>query len=185
MSDTLLGQGLASGMFFHAPKGTALPKYPLEKLETAWKSVGDVTSDGISLKLSRSSEDLKTWANKVKRSIMKDHSETIDAPIMDTTEESMKTVFGSDKVTVTPADSTHGKLIDVNISASELPDEEAYLFLMKDGDDSIAIGCTDGQITDVASVKFKTGEAINWTPTIKGLGDGWSVIIDYGAVTKA
>ena len=34
-----LGIGAASGMFFHAAAGTALPTYPTETLASAWKDV--------------------------------------------------------------------------------------------------------------------------------------------------
>jgi hypothetical protein len=45
MSDVKLGIGLATGMFYHAPIGTAFPTYPAETLAAAWKKVGDVTAD--------------------------------------------------------------------------------------------------------------------------------------------
>ena len=40
--DTKMGIGYASGMFYHAPAGTALPSYPTETLPAAWVEVGDV-----------------------------------------------------------------------------------------------------------------------------------------------
>ncbi len=184
MSDVKLGAGKATGMFFHAPKGTPLPVSPMEELSSAWKEVGDVTSEGITMNIDRDTEDLKNWANVIKRSIMKDHSEEVQVPIMDTTEESLKTVIGENNVIVTPATSTHGKVIDVALSEGSLPEEEAYLFLMKDGDDLMALGTSDGQITKVDSVSFKPEEGITWNATIKGLGEGWHLIMDDGQVDE-
>lgn len=178
--ETKLGIGLATGMFYHAPAGTALPTYPGETLAAAWKEVGDVTQDGITLGFDKSVENLKNWANRIKRSILTDHSETIQAPIMDTTEEALKTVVGANNVTVTAANAQHGKLVSVNISDGNLPDPEAFLFLMKDGDDMIAVGCENGQINAVDNVTFAPNSAITWTPTIIGLEDGWQIIIDDG-----
>ena len=146
--DVKLGLGLATGMFFHAPAGTALPTYPAEAL---------------------------------KRVILTDHSETIQAPIMDTTEESLKTVVGAENVTTTAAASGHGKLVKVNLSDGDLPEPEAFLWLMKDGDAMIAIGCERGQVTATENVSFAPGGAINWTPTITGLDDGFQLIMDEGA----
>lgn len=57
----------------------------------------------------------------------------------------MKTIFGADNVTVTDATADHGKLIDVNLSAEALPAPEAYLFLMKDGETGMMIGCEKGR----------------------------------------
>ena len=179
--DVKLGLGLATGMFYHAPAGTALPAYPAETLDTAWKHVGDVSDAGITLATSKSTTPLKNWANVIKRVILTDHSETIQAPIMDTTEESLKTVVGDDNVTTTAAVSgQHGKLIQVNLSDGKLPEAEAFLWIMKDGDAMIAIGCERGQVTAVDNVSFAPNNAINWIPTITALDEGFQMILDEG-----
>lgn len=180
--DIMLGIGLATGMFYHAPAGTALPTHPAETLAQAWKMVGDVSDAGITLTTDKSTETLRNWANVIKRVIMTDHTETIQSPIMDTTEEALKATVGADNVTTTAAVAgEHGKLINVNLSAADLPEEEAFLWLMKDGDALIAIGCTNGQVTAVENVSFAPNAAINWVPTITALGDGFQMIVDEGA----
>ena len=172
MSDVKLGIGRATGMFYHAPAGTALPTDPTAALATAWKHVGDVSDAGITLALNKSATTLKNWANKIKRVIMTDHSETIQSPIMDTVEESLKTVVGASNVT------TASGVITVNLSDGDLPEQEAFLWVMKDGDDMIMIGCTHGQVSAVESVTFAPGSAINWTPTITAMGDdGFKLIM--------
>lgn len=183
MSNTKLGIGLATGMFYHAPAGTALPVYPSETLATAWKEVGDVTADGITLATDKSTEVIRNWATVVKRVVMTEHTETIQAPIQDTTEEVLKTVLGESNVTVTAANSTHGALVTANLSSGNLPPEEAFLFLMKDGDDMIAIGCSYGQITATDNVTFAPSGAIVWTPTITAEGTGFVMITDDGKKT--
>ena len=179
-----LGLGLSTGMFYHAPAGTALPAYPLDTLGAAWTKVGDVSSDGISMTFGKTTTDFRTWANQIKRTALTEHKEDISVPIMDTTAEVFKTVFGDDAVTETAATAAHGKLVGVELSKGELPDEEAYLFLIKDGDDAIMIGCTRGQIKAVADVAFQPGSLITWNPTITGLGDGWKLITDDGDTTS-
>lgn len=170
--DVKLGTGLATGMFYHAPAGTALPTDPTDTLTSDWVHVGDVSDAGITLSIDKSTENLRNWANAVKRVILTEHSETIQAPIMDTTEESLKTVMGEDNVSNTDG------VITVNLSSGKLPDEEAFLWVMKDGDDMIMIGCTRGQVSAVESVTFAPGSAINWTPTITAMGeDGFQLIM--------
>lgn len=170
--DVKLGIGRATGMFYHAPAGTALPESAAGTLDTAWKHVGDVSDAGITLALNKSTQNIKNWANKIKRVIMTDHSETIQSPIMDTTEESMKTVVGAGNVTTVSGKTT------VNLSDEDLPPEEAFLWIMKDGDDMIMIGCTHGQVSAVDNVSFAPGAAINWTPTITAMGDGFRMIME-------
>lgn len=174
--DVKLGTGLATGMFYHAPAGTALPTDPTDTLTSDWVHVGDVSDAGITLSIEKSTENLRNWANAVKRVILTEHSETIQAPIMDTTEESLKTVMGEDNVS-----NTNG-VITVNLSSGKLPNEEAFLWVMKDGDDMIMIGCTHGQVSAVESVTFAPGSAINWTPTITAMGeDGFQLIMKDAA----
>lgn len=178
--DVKLGTGLSTGMFYHAPAGTALPTYPGEALGAAWKEVGDVTQDGITLTTDKSTELLRNWANVVKRVVLTEHSETIQSPIMDTTEEVLKTVVGEENVTAVAAATGHGPLTKVKLSSANLPPEEAFLWLMKDGDAMIAIGCTRGQVSAMDDVSFVPGAAINWTPTITALGEGFELILDEG-----
>lgn len=178
--DVKLGTGLATGMFYHAPAGTALPTDPTDTLTSDWVHVGDVSDAGITLSIDKSTENLRNWANAVKRVILTEHSETIQAPIMDTTEESLKTVMGEDNVS-----NTNG-VITVNLSSGKLPDEEAFLWVMKDGDDMIMIGCTRGQVSAVESVTFAPGSAINWTPTITAMGDdGFQLIMSEDEASGA
>ena len=179
--DVKLGTGRATGMFYHAPAGTALPEYPAATLGNAWVEVGDVTDTGITLATDKSVTNLRNWANVIKRVIMTEHAETIQSPIMDTTEESLKTVVGAENVTTLAAQTgTHGKIVNVNLSAGRLPEPEAFLWVMKDGDSLIAIGCTNGQVTAVENVSFSPGSAITWTPTITAMGDGLQLIMDEG-----
>ena len=169
--DTKLGLGLATGMFYHAPAGTALPTDPTAAIPADWTHVGDVTNDGITLTMDKSVENLRNWANVIKRVIMTEHTETIQAPLMDTTEEVLKTVVGENNVSVA------SDITTVNLSAASLPPEEAFLFVMKDGEDMMMIGCTNGQVTEVDDVTFAPESAINWIPTITAMGDGFKFIM--------
>lgn len=168
-----LGAGRATGMFYHAPAGTALPTTLSQEIPSTWTHVGDVTDAGITLALNKSVTHLRNWANIVKRSIVTEHTETIQSPIMDTTPEVFETVFGSYNV-----EATSGNGVAVNLSDGDLPSPEAFLWVMKDGDDMMAIGCPYGQVTAVDNVSFTPGAAINWTPTITAQGDGFKLITE-------
>ena len=178
--DVKLGLGLATGMFYHAPAGTALPSDPTATLGSTWTHVGDVSDAGITLAFNKSTTNLRNWANVVKRVILTEHSETIQAPIMDTTEESLKTVVGANNV------SSSGGVITVNLSDGNLPEEEACLWVMKDGDDMIMIGCSYGQVSSVDNITFAPGDAIKWTPTITAMGeDGFQLIMSEDEASGA
>lgn len=177
-----LGIGLATGMAYHAPAGTALPTYPGEALAEAWVEIGSITEDGISYGMNHSFDPLRNWAKEIERLMAADGDATVKAPFMETTEETLKTLFGADNVNVTAATQTHGKLISVEIGPETMTDAEAFLFLMKDGDDMIMIGTTRGFITEVGDIDFKPSDAITWEATISS--KSWVVMKDNGQVTQ-
>lgn len=249
-NDVKLGIGLASGMFFHAAAGTALPTYPTEFIGSegdgttsdsfdatagqtaftlsesanevisvtvngvevastdysvsgtaltysgttlvaddkvvvnyyvsAWRKVGDVAKEGVTLTTDKSVTNIYNWANEVKRVILTEHTETVQSPIIDTTEDTMKIVVGSTNVSVTPAAGDHGKTITCNLSSSELPDPEAFLFVMKDGTDTMALGMTDGQINAVDAITFAPEDTVTWRPTITILKNSLRFISEEG-----
>lgn len=147
---------------------------------SAWRPLGDVTHDGITVNTDKSVTNLRNWANVIKRSILTEHTETVQAPMMDTTEETLKFIVGSDNVTVTAAAGDHGKTIDCNLSGADLPAAEAFIFIMKDGDDIMAVGMERGQVTAVESVSFSPDNAITWTPTITAQDGGLHFISEEG-----
>ena len=173
MSDTKLGLGLATGMFYHATAGTALPTDSSDAVPGGWTEVGYVSDAGITLAFNKSTTNLKDWSNSIRRVIMTDHSETIQVPIMVTTEETFKVVVGSKNVT-----KSNG-IVTVKLSDGELPPEEAFLWVMKDGDDTMMIGCSYGQVSAVDNVSFAPGTSINWPVTITAMGDdGFKLIMN-------
>ncbi len=173
-NEVQLGTGYASGMFYTAPAGTALPAYPGEELAAAWTEVGDIDVDGITF-TPRDSETIKNWAGQPKRNLPSSDPATIKAKIMDTTEDSLKTVFGASNVSVTPATADHGKLVTVDMDGK--PDPAAFIFIMKDGDDMKIMGTSNGLISELGDAAFKTEEAIEWDVTIQGI---WTLICDDG-----
>ena len=170
-----LGIGRATGMFYHAPENTALPSYPSAQLDNAWKEVGAISEDGITFSPAKDSETLKNWAKKVERLLPSEDNPTVQAPIIYTTEEALKAVFGADYVTVTAAQSgTHGGLVSVEVNPNNLPGKEAFLFIMKDGDDLLMLGTTSGVIKSVDDVEMSPSAAITWTATIES--DTWTFL---------
>lgn len=163
--------------------GTALTggeKVAVVYFISAWRLVGDVAKEGLTVNTDKTVQNIYTWANSAKRTIMTEHTETVQVPVIDTTEDTLKVVLGPNNVTVTPASGSHGKTITCNLSAGELPAAEAFLFVMKDGEDTMAIGMTDGQISAVESITFAPENAIIWKPTITVLNDSVRFISEEG-----
>lgn len=178
-NDVNFGTGYATGMFYHATATTALPTYPTETLAAAWKEVGYISADGITFSPAISGEQLKDWSRTIRRMSPSEESPSVQAPIISTTSESLKTLFGT--VTTAAASAAHGATNAVTITANTMTSAEAFLFIGKDGDDSFMLGTTSGYISTVDDITFVPGEAITWNATITA--DQWTFMKDNGQTT--
>lgn len=176
-----LGIGYASGMFYVAPSGTTLPSYPSDDL-TSWELAGAVTADGITWSTGKDSEPLRNWAKEVERLVASDEGGTVQAPLMYTNEKTLDVIFGSDNVTVTAANANHGALVSVTVAPGVSASPCAFLFIMKDGDDMLMLGTSNGIVRDVDDISFSPTEAITWTATIEAAS--WTFLKDNGQVTS-
>lgn len=166
-NDVNIGRGRASGMFLTAASGTALPATLDEAGITAWGSIiGYVSDDGMTLELSRDKENIKDWSNTVRRVVLTDHEETASGSCISTDSTSLTALFGTSAVATT------GTTTTVNLSAGDLAPTAAYLFVIVDGDDLIAFGCSEGQIAVTDNVSFAPGDAIEWPFEITAMGTG-------------
>lgn len=164
-----IGKGYASGMFRTAASGTALPS----KLDTATLSawgteVGFVSDAGMTLNLSRDKATIKDWSNTVRRVTLTDHEETASGTCISTDATALAALFGATAV----SSSTANKTTTVNLSAGDLAPKAAYLFIMLDGDDMLAFGCSEGQIAVTDNMTFTAGDAIEWPFEVTAMGTG-------------
>lgn len=161
-----LGVGAATGMFFHAPANTALPTSPSAQLGTDWDEVGYISEDGITWATGIDRDVLRNWAKKIVRTMPGEDDPTVQAPVISTTGEALKTVFGASNVTETSATTSTGKIVTLSVSNAMVIPAEAYLFIGKDGDDLYMLGTKEGYINVIDDITFVPGEPITWTPTI-------------------
>ena len=175
-----LGIGLVTGMFYTAPAGTELPASPMDTLDNDWVSAGAITADGITWTTGKDSEPLRNWAKETERLVGSDEGGSVTAPMMYTTEETLKTIFGADNVTVTPATATNGKIISVTVAPGVSASPMAFLFLMKDGDDMLMLGTEKGIVREVGDITFTSTDGITWEVTIEAAS--WTFAKDDGQV---
>lgn len=173
-----IGRDSISGMFFYAPKNTALPSTPADELAEAWVNGGDISEEGVSWTPIGSMTVIRNWAKEAVRNFSEEKG-SVSAPVIHTTEESLKAVFGEDAVQVSAASSSHGKIITLTPKA-ELIEPLAFLFIGKDDDDLFMLGTSNGTVNAVADVAFAPNGTITWNPTIEG---DWTFVKDDGQKT--
>lgn len=194
VSDVRVGapEQSTTGAIKHAPLGTTLPT--LESISTSGVVLDNaftgneyVSEDGLTLSPSMSTSDIKDWSGAVVRKLLESFDGTLSWTMISTDENALKISFGDDYVTKNAATLSHGTQLRASLGA-HLPDEQSWVFLMKDGDARIVIVVPDGQITEVGDVTFKANEAVGWNVTLSCYPDsaGHSIYImtDDGVVTQ-
>lgn len=159
-----------TGAIRHAPVGTALPT--LASISKTGISINEaftgneyVSEDGLTLSPGRSTIDIKDWSGAVVRKLVESFDGTLSWTMISTNKNALELAFGKDHTTGSTASSTHGNQAQAALGAY-LPDEYAWVFLMKDGDARIVIAVPHGQITEVGDVTFASNAAVGWNVTL-------------------
>lgn len=180
-----------TGAIKHAPKGTAIPALSdIKKAEVTLNQAftGDeyVSQDGLTLAPSMSTTEIKDWSGATVRKVLESFDGTLSWTMISTNAGALAIAFGADHVTTEAATTQHGAQVQATLGAY-LPEEQAWVFLMKDGDARIVIAVPDGQITEVGEVTFASNSAVGWQVTLSCYPDASGnciyIMTDDGVVT--
>lgn len=178
-----VGVGNASGMFYHASNSPTPPTMPTSPFDamTGFTEVGYVGEDGPTWTPYGATQVIKAWSLDAVRNI-KTEKGSVKVPVISTTEESLKTVFGTGAVTQTAANTTHGNIVKVDTEGGPYNENEAFVLIGKDGTDGIMLSCPSGRVTEISEIPMKPGDAIMWEITIEG---DWTFVKDDGQTTTS
>lgn len=180
-----------TGAIKHAPKGTTIPTLAsitkaAVTLDQAFTGDEYVSQDGLTLTPSMSTTEIKDWSGATVRKVLKSFDGTLSWTMISTNEGALSIAFGSEHVTAVTASTAHGAQVQAALGAY-LPEEQAWVFLMKDGDARIVIAVPDGQITEVGEVTFASNAAVGWQVTLSCYPDASGnciyIMTDDGVVT--
>lgn len=121
-SKVAVGAPKIGGAIFRAPVGTALPTDESTALDAAFINQGYVSSDGFTRAINKAYATINAWGgdevakSRTELSVSAEFAliQTLDADVIES-------VFGTDAVTVTPADISSGEKIAVAYAGAELP----------------------------------------------------------------
>lgn len=178
--DVNVGLGNVGGMAYYAPidDDPVLPTFPSDTLGDSFAEIGYISEDGPTLTPFGNVDIIRDWSKTVRRQVMTEKG-SVRVSIISTTKDSLTAVFG-DRVTEVAANSSHGKLIKVDMSEGPTSDRFAVVLLGKDGDDEYMLAGNNCAVTEVADIAFSPNNAIIWTATIEG---DWSFVKDNCQVT--
>lgn len=158
-------QSATTGAVSVAPVGTNMPQTASERLSDPWESGGFVGDAGIAISTNKGVTVIKDWSQASVRKALSDFDGTITVPWLQVDEFSATRLVGADNVHTSEATAEHGNILAIDLNAS-LPDVEAYVFSMKDGDNRIRVVVPRGQITQIDAVSFVPNAANSWPGTL-------------------
>lgn len=161
------GKPKISGGVWVAPKNTALPTDATTALGAAFTCLGYVSEDGLSNNNELTVDAIKAWGgNIVYRSLTEMNDEFSFALIETENADVLKTVYGSDNVTVNGDNS-----IKVDIVAED-PEELVWVFeLALRGGIARRIVIPDGAITAREEITYNDSDPIAYGVTVSAYPD--------------
>lgn len=164
-----------TGAIKHAALGTAIPDLSdvtksAVTLDNAFTGNEYVSEDGLTLTPSRSTADIKDWSGATVRKVLESFDGTLNWTMISTNAAALGIAFGEENIETAAATTTDGAKAKAALGAY-LPDPQAWVFLMKDGDARIVIAVPNGQITDVGEITFASNAAVGWPVTLSTYPD--------------
>lgn len=164
-----------TGAVMRAPLGTALPTTPIIAPNVAFKDLGYISEDGISVSQASTWETIRDWGGDQVRKFLSDFTGTLQWTFLETNDDALAATYGTDNVIVTAAGVSTGKYTTVKLNSTEAP-AGSWLFHMTDS----AIGALarkmrivvpNGQITERGDISFSRNAAIMYPVTLETYPD--------------
>lgn len=160
------GKPKTTGAVYRAPRGTTLPTDATTSLQTAFKSLGYISEDGITNANTKSSEEIKEWGGAVVMTVQTESKASFEMTFIESLNtEVLKLVYGDSAVTETSG------AITVSADSSEATAQCFVIEMVVGGNRAQRIVIPNGKVSEVGDVSFKSGEAVGFTVTISALPD--------------
>lgn len=162
------GKPKIGGAIFVAPVGTTLPESTSASLNTAFKNLGYISTDGVTNSNSMSSNDVKAWGGNTVLNTQTDKPDTFKFKLLEVLNvDVLKTVYGSSNVT---ENSASGE-IEITANAEELTEMSWVIDMVLRKGTKKRIVIPSAKVSAIADIVYKDDDAVAYDTTISAVPD--------------
>lgn len=155
------------GAVYSAPLDTTLPTDAITELDTAFKSLGYISEDGLTNENTPENENIVAWGGETVASVQTSKEDTFSYTVIESLNiDVLKAVYGADNVT---GDLETG----IKIKANNKEHEEHCLVIdmILNGGILKRIVIPSGKLSEVGEIEYKDDEAVGYELTIQAIPD--------------
>ncbi|UOW93677.1 major tail protein [Gordonia phage Wrigley] len=167
VENAFIAHSIDGGVYFNAPVGTTVPTDSTTALNGAFADHGALAEDGLAVGITRSSSDIKDFDGGIFIDIQEEYNGTIKLTFLESDNINViQTLFGDNKVEVTPATATKGKEVTIHHSPDPLP-IKSHVCQVKSGVKRKRYVIEKGRVAEIAEIKDQFKDVTRHEVTIK------------------
>lgn len=155
------------GAIYTAPLGTELPTDAIADLDTAFKSLGYVSEDGLTNENTPESENIKAWGGDTVASVQTGKEDKFTYTLIEALNVNvLKQVFGPDNV-----EGDLDKGIKIKVNNKELQEHVVVIDMIMRGNILKRIVIPAGKVAEVGEISYKDDDAVGYETTLECIPD--------------
>lgn len=155
------------GAIYSAPLGSTLPTDATSTLDSAFKSLGYISEDGLKNENSPESESIKAWGGDTVAVVQSDKPDVFKYTLIEATNiDVLKEVYGDDNVAGTLSTG-----IEIKANAIELEEHCLVIDMVLKGGVLKRIVIPNGKVTEIGEISYADADAIGYETTLQAVPD--------------
>lgn len=169
------GKPAIAGAIYRAPLSgnPTIPTDCTTALPEAFKCLGYVSEDGMTNSMSNDNTDIKAWGGDIVMTVKNSRTDTFKLVLIEVlNEDVLKTVYGDENVTVTPASNSAPKAIAVKSNNADAVPCCYVVEMITKGGNPKRIVIPNGKVNEVGDIVYKDDDVVGYDVTIGAEADG-------------